>query len=61
MLRNLELDELRAIRASLPKFRNDQKRYLHGVACCFLFAGEFEVLLMVFVVLWCTYFFLADS
>lgn len=26
MLRNLTLDELRAIRASLPKFRNDQKR-----------------------------------
>jgi hypothetical protein len=26
MLRNLSMDELRAIRASLPKFRNDQKR-----------------------------------
>jgi len=26
LLRNLTLDELRAIRASLPKFRNDQKR-----------------------------------
>lgn len=25
MLRNLSLDELRAIRASLPKFRGDQK------------------------------------
>eukprot|EP00026_Physarum_polycephalum_P001700 Phypoly_transcript_01702.p1 GENE.Phypoly_transcript_01702~~Phypoly_transcript_01702.p1 ORF type:complete len:974 (+),score=211.05 Phypoly_transcript_01702:222-3143(+) len=28
MLRNLSLDELRAIRASLPKFRNDQKRQI---------------------------------
>eukprot|EP00026_Physarum_polycephalum_P003126 Phypoly_transcript_03135.p1 GENE.Phypoly_transcript_03135~~Phypoly_transcript_03135.p1 ORF type:complete len:786 (+),score=197.39 Phypoly_transcript_03135:146-2503(+) len=26
MLRNLTMDELRAVRASLPKFRNDQKR-----------------------------------
>jgi len=31
MLRNLELDELRAIRAILPKFRNDQKRQLDWV------------------------------
>lgn len=30
MLRNLSLDELRAIRASLPKFRSDQKvRNIH--------------------------------
>jgi len=31
LLRNLDLDELRAIRASLPKFRNDQKRQLDWV------------------------------
>jgi len=28
LLRNLELDEMRAIRASLPKFRNDQKKQI---------------------------------
>jgi len=31
LLRNLEIDELRAIRASLPKFRNDQKRQIEWV------------------------------
>eukprot|EP01111_Echinosteliopsis_oligospora_P013824 TRINITY_DN5058_c0_g1_i1.p1 TRINITY_DN5058_c0_g1~~TRINITY_DN5058_c0_g1_i1.p1 ORF type:complete len:532 (-),score=183.76 TRINITY_DN5058_c0_g1_i1:46-1641(-) len=31
LLHNLEMDELRAIRASLPKFRNDQKRQLDWV------------------------------
>jgi len=31
LLRNLEHDELRAIRGALPKFRNDQKRQLDWV------------------------------
>lgn len=36
MLRNLTLDELRAVRASLPKFRNDQKRYFNHYYFYFL-------------------------